>query len=269
MGLSDQQIAPAGAHGAILGTYERQIARDRIVARDAAGGRRRSAVLPAMTGLASMRMLRARLHLERCHQLRPRSHLATIASEARAPETLAHGIVGGPGPPGLTPSALGLPLGPGALASARAVPPTLAPAAPVLPAAAPTPTGPAAPPPAAPGPDAPPTPAPAEPAAAGPLPAPAPEAPLTPAPPAPPPAEAPAPFPPPFRLPPPLAAPRPPGPLARAIPISETSCTATTSGAASKSSARPTTYGREAQVRRAIATSPSSSGRPSLRPGFI
>jgi hypothetical protein len=96
MGLPDQQIAPAGAHGAILGADEWQIARDRIVARDAALGCPRSAVLPTMTGRAPMRMLRARLHLERCDQLRPRSHLATIASEARAPEPLAHGIVGGP-----------------------------------------------------------------------------------------------------------------------------------------------------------------------------
>jgi len=58
--LPDQQVVPAAAHGTVLGTDEWQIARDRVVAGNAARGRGGSAVLPAMTGRAPVRMLGAR-----------------------------------------------------------------------------------------------------------------------------------------------------------------------------------------------------------------
>jgi len=62
MKLSDEQVLPTAAHGAIRGGHERQIARDRIGRRDLALGRGSTGVLPAMTGRAAVRMLDACVH---------------------------------------------------------------------------------------------------------------------------------------------------------------------------------------------------------------
>src|SRR6266566_6287782 len=147
-------------------------------------------------------------------------------------------------PPGLTPSALGLPLGPGVLppAPAPAAPLPTPPLAPTPPAALPlTPAVPLAPTPAAPLTPAPPAPAPAPP----PL---GPAEPLAAAPPLPEPAAAPP-------LPPPLPPPPPP-PFAKAVPMSEASCTAATTETKGRASARAIKNDRDERSRRIIGASP-------------
>jgi len=57
----DEQVLSATAHGTFRRSDERQIARNRVIFRDFACDRRRSRVLPAMTGGASVRVLGARL----------------------------------------------------------------------------------------------------------------------------------------------------------------------------------------------------------------
>src|SRR6266852_6502342 len=81
MELPDQQVLPATAHGTRLGADDRKIARDQVVGGNSAGDRRRSGVLPAMTGLAPVWMFGARLDVRRCQQLP--AHLTMIPFRCR------------------------------------------------------------------------------------------------------------------------------------------------------------------------------------------
>src|SRR5262249_30893434 len=101
--LPDEQVVAAGAQGTVQALDVREIARDRVVARKAAGRRRRSVVLPSMASRTAMWMLRARLQLARGDQLRFRSHLTVAAqpwepkftSQVGATQPLADRLVGG------------------------------------------------------------------------------------------------------------------------------------------------------------------------------